>query len=58
MPVPNVTVEHKYSPAVVDQGPNICILDEIRMVQPSEDAYLPGEGWDDLYGEGKPNPYY
>lgn len=57
-PLPNITVKHGYSAARIYQHMNVCLLDEIRMVQPSVDAYMPGEGRNNLYSNGTPNPYY
>jgi len=57
-PLPNITVTHGYSAARVYQQMIVCLLDEIRMVQPSVDAYMPGEGQNNLSSSGTPNPYY
>jgi len=57
-PLPNVTVKHGYSAARVYQHMNVCLLDEIRMVQPSVDTYMPGEGQNNLDSNGTPNPSY
>jgi hypothetical protein len=58
VPLPNITVTHGFSPSRIYQHTNVCLLDEVRMVQPLENDYMPGQGWNDFYGNGTPNPYY
>ena len=56
--LPNITVKPGYSAARIYQQMNVCLLDEIRMVQPSVDAYMPGEGRNNLHINRTTDMYY